>query len=159
MLIALRFLGLVACLFSSVCSAQIVNKPNVVFILTDDQQYRTLELIQSGLIDAPAMEELAKKGTSFTNAHIIGSVNGAVCAPSRAMIMSGRSLFNIDPTGSVIDSAYTTLPQWMKANGYHSHHIGKWHNDKASFQRSFSSGLLHLFRRHVRSLPGAVAGI
>ena len=47
-------------------------------------------------VRTPALDRLASEGALFTNAHVMGSGHGAVCVPSRAMLLSGRSLFRCD---------------------------------------------------------------
>ncbi len=72
----------------------------------------------------------------------MGSGHGAVCIPSRAMLMTGRSLFRATTayTNNVIPPALPTWPQVFREAGYDTLAVGKWHNDRASFTRSFSGG-------------------
>jgi arylsulfatase A-like enzyme len=57
------------------------------------------------------------------------------------MLLTGRSLFRVGgQTGEMIPGEQTTLPECLRQNGYQTHHIGKWHQDRASFQRSFCGG-------------------
>ena len=79
-------------------------------------------------------------GTAFRNAHIMGSEQPAVCVPSRAMLLTGRSLFHLHKTGNVIPPEHPTYPQLLRKAGYDTFAAGKWHNDRASFARSFSGG-------------------
>ena len=92
----------------------VYEKRNIIFILTDDQTSKTINSLGNKSIFTPNIDRLVKKGTSFTNAYIMGSMNGAVCAPSRAMIITGKSLFNIDPTGNTIDEKILTLPEFLE---------------------------------------------
>ena len=117
------------------------KKPrNILFVFTDDQRMSAIGALGNSEIKTPNMDKLVKKGMAFTNTNIMGSFSGAVCAPSRAMLMTGRPLFEIDPSRSIIDSIYTTLPQYLSMKGYHTFHTGKWHNDQKSFARSFNDG-------------------
>ena len=118
----------------------VYEKRNIIFILTDDQTSKTINSLEISLFLLLILIELVKKGTSFTNAYIMGSMNGAVCAPSRAMIITGKSLFNIDPTGNTIDEKILTLPEVLEKRGYHTFHIGKWHNGKKAFSKIFKDG-------------------
>ena len=68
------------------------QKTNILFILTDDQRANTINYLGNDEIVTPNIDFLAKNGISFLNTTIMGANNGAVCAPSRAMIMTGRSL-------------------------------------------------------------------
>ena len=66
----------------------------------------------------------------------MGSHHGAVCAPSRAMLMSGWTLFRVyDDLDSV-----ETLPEVLRREGYVTFGTGKWHQSRESFARSFSRG-------------------
>lgn len=116
------------------------DKPNIVFLFADDQRSATIHALGNNEIITPNLDKLVNEGTSFTNAYIMGAMNGAVCAPSRAMLMTGRALFNIDPTGNTIDAAHTTMPKAIENAGYHTYHIGKWHNGRSAFVNSFGDG-------------------
>lgn len=116
------------------------KKPNIIFLLADDQRAGTINALGNPEIITPNIDKLSQEGFSFNNAYLMGAMNGAVCAPSRAMIMTGRSLYNIDPTGNTIDAAHVTLPKTLEKNGYHTFHIGKWHNGQPAFINSFSDG-------------------
>nr|WP_299069424.1 sulfatase-like hydrolase/transferase [uncultured Allomuricauda sp.] len=116
------------------------KKPNIIFLLADDQTRNTINALGNSQVSTPNLDQLVADGTFFKNAYIMGAMNGAVCAPSRAMLMTGRALFNIDPTGNTIDTTHTTLPRTLGNAGYHTFHIGKWHNGKNAFVRSFDDG-------------------
>lgn len=116
------------------------RKPNILFLFADDQRLTTINALGNNEVITPNLDELVTGGTTFNNAYIMGAMNGAVCAPSRAMLMTGRALFNIDPTGNTIDKTHTTMPKALEAGGYKTYHIGKWHNGKDAFVRSFTNG-------------------
>lgn len=117
-----------------------MNRPNILFILTDDQRFDTIHALGNTQIKTPNYDRLTKMGTAFTHAHIPGGTSGAVCMPSRAMINSGRTLFHLYGCGEEIPKTHTTLGQCFKENGYETYGIGKWHNGTESFARSFSDG-------------------
>lgn len=118
-----------------------MKKPNILFILTDDQRADTIGAWGNREIQTPWMDSLVSQGVSFTRSYIMGGTNPAVCMPSRAMLMSGRSLFRVGgKAGEIIPPEHVTLPEHLRNSGYHTHHIGKWHQDRQSFARSFSSG-------------------
>jgi len=60
--------------------------------------------------------------------------------PSRAMLMSGRTLFHIEQEGRAIPDEHTTLGECMQSAGYTTFGTGKWHNGRPSYSRSFSCG-------------------
>lgn len=117
-----------------------MDKPNMVFVVTDDQRFDTVAALGNPLIHTPNFDRLVRMGVAFTNAHIPGGTSGAVCMPSRAMIHSGRSLFHLDGVGETIPPCHATLGEAFRNNGYRTIGIGKWHNSPPAFARSFSDG-------------------
>ncbi|MFP4385149.1 MAG: sulfatase-like hydrolase/transferase [Spirochaetia bacterium] len=117
-----------------------MKRPNILFLFTDDQRRGTIHALGNEVISTPAMDSLVQNGTAFTNAYIMGGTHAAVCMPSRAMLMTGRSLFRIQGQGECIPAEQKTFPETFREAGYHTHHVGKWHQDRESFNRSFVSG-------------------
>lgn len=113
---------------------------NILFLFADDQRRSTINALGNNQVITPNLDKLVNSGTSFNNTYVMGSMSGAVCAPSRAMLMTGRTLFNIDPTGHSIDTTHVTMPKTLASNGYKTFHIGKWHNGKPAFKQSFDDG-------------------
>ncbi|GAJ05870.1 unnamed protein product, partial [marine sediment metagenome] len=105
-----------------------------------DQRFDTIRSLGNKHIVTPHIDSLVHNGTTFTNAYIMGSMSGAVCVPSRAMLMSGRTLFGLEGTGKTIPEEHLTLPEVLRKAGYTTFHTGKWHQDKKSFARCFSTG-------------------
>lgn len=116
------------------------SKPNVLFILADDQRFDTISALGNKEIHTPNLDRLAARGTAFTRAHIPGGTSGAVCMPSRAMLNSGKTLFHLYKEGQEIPLKDTTMGQCFKENGYRTIGIGKWHNGTESYARSFTDG-------------------
>ena len=113
------------------------KQPNVIILLTDDQRAGTIHALGNDVIQTPHMDELVRRGTSFTRAHIPGGTLGAVCMPSRAMLNSGRTLFHLSGEGQDIPAEHITLGECLRGAGYHTHGVGKWHNGPDSYARSF----------------------
>lgn len=116
------------------------KKPNVLFILTDDQSYNTIHALGNPQIQTPNLDKLVQRGTSFTRAHIPGGTVSAVCMPSRGMINSGKTLFHLEENGRVIPADHVTMGENFLQNGYHCFETGKWHNGVDAFRRSFDAG-------------------
>lgn len=116
------------------------KRPNIVFILTDDQRYGTVHALGNEEIQTPNIDALVARGTSFLGAHIPGGTASAVCMPSRAMINSGKTLFRFADNGKDLPEDTVTMGQALRQSGYHTHGIGKWHNGTDSYARSFCSG-------------------
>ena len=78
--------------FSAASSnAASVQRPNFLFILTDDQAPDTIGTYGNTVCATPNIDRLAKEGMLFHDAHHMGSWSGAVCRPSRTMIMTGKT--------------------------------------------------------------------
>ncbi|WP_321373371.1 sulfatase-like hydrolase/transferase [uncultured Draconibacterium sp.] len=72
------------------------KQPNFLFILVDDQSAFDLKLYdEHSILETPNIDKLAQGGMVFENAYHMGAMNGAVCTPSRHMIMSGRTVWNL----------------------------------------------------------------
>ena len=77
-----------------------VKRPNVLFIIADDQSpFDFKSYNPSSPLIAPAIDNLSAEGMTFDQAYHMGSMSGAVCSPSRTMIMSGRTLWHLPPRG------------------------------------------------------------
>jgi arylsulfatase A-like enzyme len=116
--------------------------PNVVFILSDDQRPDTIRALGNKHIRTPNLDRLVYDGFTFTHAFCMGSTVGAVCVPSRAMILTGRSLYRstIGTNAARIPPQAALWPEEFRNAGYETIGIGKWHNDRASFARCFTAG-------------------
>ena len=114
--------------------------PNVVFLLADDLRFDTVHALGNDEIATPTLDGLCGTGTAFTRAHIMGGTQGAVCVPSRAMLLTGRNLFSLEDTGNTIPENHTTMPEAFRTAGYRTCGIGKWHNGRDSYARSFTDG-------------------
>lgn len=140
------------------------KRPNIVITMADDQQ-------ASSLFDkkvlTPTLDTMRVEGTCFTQAHHFGSCHGAVCAPSRAMLHTGKTYFNLPTplhtnrnffkTAAERDSvkplsdaewqqnlaaiqALPMLGELLGSSGYQTFATGKWHNGTLSFNKSFQDG-------------------
>lgn len=117
-----------------------MERPNIVFFFTDDQRFNTIWALGNEAIKTPNIDKLVARGTAFTHAHIPCGTSGAVCMPSRAMMLTGRSLFHIEREGQQIPPDHTTLGEALGANGYRTFGTGKWHNGSPAFNRCFTDG-------------------
>ena len=101
------------------------EKPNIIFIMSDDHGYQAISAYSDKLINTPNIDRIAKEGMLFTNA----SVTNSICAPSRAVILTGKhSHINgkIDNL-SHFDTTNVTFPQILQKAGYQTAMFGKLH--------------------------------
>ena len=116
--------------------ARAAERPNILFLFSDDQRADTIAALGNPHIQTPHLDRLVREGTAFTRAYCMGAMQGAVCVPSRAMLMSGRTLFRIQENLAGL----ATWPEQFGAAGYATFISGKWHNGAPSVQRSFQTG-------------------
>jgi arylsulfatase A-like enzyme len=112
------------------------RRPNVIVMLADDQRADTIAALGNPTIRTPNLDRIARQGTAFTRAYCMGSLQGAVCVPSRAMLLTGRTLFRANEE---LDGQ-PTWPEAFAARGYSTFLTGKWHNGAESALRAFSQG-------------------
>ncbi len=80
----------------SQCIAAEAKRPNILFILADDQSPFDLKCYNSqSPLETPNLDRLAREGMVFDGAYHMGSFSGAVCTPSRHMIMCGRTVWHL----------------------------------------------------------------
>ncbi|MGD2018539.1 MAG: sulfatase-like hydrolase/transferase [Planctomycetota bacterium] len=113
------------------------ERPNILLIFADDQRVDTIGAWGNPAIRTPNMDRIAAEGVSFRRSYCMGSSHGAVCAPSRAMLHTGRAYHSIDH--GTMDGC-RTLGELLGESGFRTFGTGKWHNGRASFSRSFQSG-------------------
>jgi arylsulfatase A-like enzyme len=111
------------------------RRPNVLFLFTDDQRADTIHALGNPTIETPNLDLLARSGLSFRNAYCMGGDVGAVCLPSRLMLLSGRSLFRVRP----VPPDASTFPKTMAAAGYETYHHGKRGNTAQEIQTAFAT--------------------
>ncbi|WP_404310176.1 sulfatase-like hydrolase/transferase [Neorhodopirellula lusitana] len=119
--------ALVALTLAGSASAE-QTKPNILFIFADDMSYETIGAYGLLDIDTPHLDELAKRGMTFSHAYNMGAWNGAVCVASRTMLNTGKFVWNAKSTNLKSYSQENRMwSQRMGAAGYDTYMTGKWH--------------------------------
>jgi len=130
--------------------------PNVILIIADDLGYGDLSVYGGQRIRTPNIDALAADGVRFTS----GYVTAAVCAPSRAALLSGqhqqRFGYEFNPVrrdleGVGMPSNIRILPEYLRERGYRTALVGKWHLGRTRETHPMSHG----FDEFVGLLPGA----
>ena len=110
------------------------DQPNILFLFADDQRADTIRAWGNEWIDTPNLDRLAAEGLERN--YTFGSNSGAVCVPSRAMVLTGRSWMR-SPNDM---RGVPTLPRELEAVGYRTFITGKWYNGEEALLRSFDHG-------------------
>ena len=113
-----------------------MSRPNILFMIADDHRHSAIGALGTEAVSTPTFDQLIADGACFTQAHIMGSTSGAVCMPSRGMLMTGRNLF---ATPDPLPADAPLLPELLAQNGYQTFATGKWHNRRGSYARAFNS--------------------
>jgi arylsulfatase A-like enzyme len=111
------------------------DKPNILFFFADDQRADTIAALGNPVIKTPNLDRLCQRGVAFTRAYMQGGFNGATCVPSRAMLLSGQSLFRIDEKLQRDE----TWPAAFGRAGYATFMTGKWHNGAKALPLAFQT--------------------
>lgn len=124
LLMATAFVATAAPLPSPASAAE-TGRPNVLFILTDDQRWDAIGLGGSRHLRTPNLDRLGKEGVYFRNAFCTTSL----CSPSRASILSGLYAHAHGVTNNFTEypAGLKSFPLVLQSRGYDTAYIGKWH--------------------------------
>ncbi|MEM9480136.1 MAG: arylsulfatase [Verrucomicrobiota bacterium] len=111
-------------------SAFAAEKPNILLIYTDDVGYGDVGCYEGSKTPTPNIDRLAKEGIRFTDGHC----SAATCTPSRFAMLTGQYAFRLKGTGiasgdagMIISPDTYTMADVLKAAGYNTGVVGKWH--------------------------------
>jgi arylsulfatase A-like enzyme len=119
-------------------------KPNILHIHADDHRPDGLHALGTKLLRTPNLDALVERGTSFTHCYTMGSMSGAVCQPSRTMMLTGKSWLRIPAARTSLKEldASTFLPRVIAAAGYQTFHVGKGGNEFTPGLQSFDQNII-----------------
>ncbi|MBQ7877766.1 MAG: sulfatase [Bacteroidales bacterium] len=110
----------------SACSDAVEQeRPNIIFIMTDDHTTQAMSCYGGNLIETPNMDRIADEGMRFDNCYATNALSG----PSRACILTGKFSHKngFTDNASTFDGSQLTFPKVMRENGYATGVVGKWH--------------------------------
>ena len=121
------------CATTAAVPAAASKRPNILFILTDDQREDTISALGNPHIKTPNLDRLVHAGMRFANAYCMGGFVGAVCLPARMMTLRGRAWFSVRNQPPDAPS----FPKTMNEAGYVTYFIGKKGNTDHEVQSQF----------------------
>ena len=123
------------------------NKPNIVFIHTDQQRGDCLSCADHPVLETPTMDNIAFNGVRLTSFY----AGCPVCVPARRSMLIGQSPQKhgiISNASREIPDAVATLPGELRKNGYQTYHVGRDFHQHP--RRNFRRGHLFVFCLHPR---------
>lgn len=121
----LMTVGIGACKKKEAQENAVNQRPNILFIMTDDHAVRALSCYDGSINQTPNLDRIASDGVIFKNSF----VSNSICAPSRAVMLTGKhSHINGQVDNKVtFDGAQQTFPKLLQKAGYQTALVGKWH--------------------------------
>ncbi len=133
--VLLMVVVLTSCLTPALRTAEATApRPNILFIFSDDHAQHAISCYGSKVNQTPHIDRLAAAGVRFTNSFVTNSI----CTPSRATLLTGQySHRNGVPVFNRFDGSRDNVAKRLRAGGYHTGMVGKWHlgSDPTGFDR------------------------
>jgi arylsulfatase len=134
-------------------------RPNIIFVLTDDQGYGDLSCHGNPILKTPNIDRFHRESVRFTDFNV-----SPTCAPTRSALMTGRHEFRNGVTHTILErermtTNATTIAQVLKGAGYATGIFGKWHlGDEPAYQperRGFDYTFIHGAGGIGQTYPGS----
>jgi arylsulfatase A-like enzyme len=135
------------------------EKPNIIFIITDDQGYGDISAHGNPILKTPHLDKLRSESVRFQDFHV-----SPTCAPTRSALFSGRHEFKNGVTHTILERerlapGTVTLAEILRDAGYSTGIFGKWHlGDEAEYlpsARGFTEMFIHGGGGIGQSYPGS----
>jgi arylsulfatase len=152
----MRLLSTLCLCLSAVVFA--ADRPNILFILTDDQGYGDLSAHGNPILKTPHLDKLRSESVRFTDFQV-----SPTCAPTRSALLTGRHEFKNGVTHTILERermalGAATLTEQLQKAGYRTGIFGKWHlGDETEYQpnkRGFDEVYIHGAGGIGQSYPG-----
>ncbi len=118
-----------------------VRRPNLLHLHADDHRADGLRALGHPVLKTPHLDRLVARGTTFTRCYTQGSMIGAVCLPSRTMLLTGRSWLRIPKPRERVPGI-PPLPAVLARAGYETWHAGKGSNEYQAGLAAFDTSLV-----------------
>jgi arylsulfatase A-like enzyme len=152
--------------FTPYAAAEVVERPNILLIFTDDHGYGDVSTYHESDVQTPVIDRLAAEGMLFTAMR----ANCTVCSPSRAALLTGRYADRVGVPGVIrthaeeswgyFDPQVSTVADELRKAGYHTAIVGKWHlglqtpntpNERGfDFFHGFLGDMMDSYTNHLR---------
>src|SRR5262245_51965742 len=139
------------------------TRPNIIFILTDDQGFGDLSCHGHPILKTPNIDRLHHEGVRFTDFHV-----SPTCSPTRSALLTGRHEFKNGVTHTILERERltpkaVTLAQVLKTAGYTTGIFGKWHlGDERRYRpdrRGFDEVFIHGGGGIGQTYPGSCGDV
>lgn len=119
---------LAAGICSSSADASAQDRPNIVFLFSDDHAFQAISAYGGRLAEVaptPNIDRIANQGMRFDRSYVTNSI----CAPSRAVVLTGKysHINGVLDNALAFDGSQQTFPKLLQSAGYRTAFIGKWH--------------------------------
>ena len=128
-------------LFAPALAGLAAPKPNLLHIHADDHRADGLGALGHPVVKTPNLDSLVGRGFTFTHCYTMGAMVGAVCAPSRTMMLTGQSLFRCPSPGGKDGDPERSLARVLGRAGYETWHGGKGGNEYTVGLQAFDTNL------------------
>ena len=115
--------------------------PNILHIHADDHRADGLHALGNKVLQTPNLDALVARGMTFTHCYTMGSMVGAVCQPSRTMMLTGQSWLRIPDNRKGQGDPARSLPKVLSCAGYETFHVGKGGNEYTVGLNAFDTNL------------------